>query len=235
MTLAMAPTSSVSLPNTVSILPVPSAAYADEEFSATAVVTDPDAEETVAEAGPPEPVTTAKQGRVVAKAFPAPPPAPKSDEQVAALSVAEPPKTSLAQSALSLVSLGEPQSPRTEIDRLIEKYAELYDVPVALVRRVVKRESNFRPGATNRGHYGLMQIKPTTARSMGYKGTARGLLDAETNLKYSVKYLRGAYLVADGNHDRADRLYQSGYYYHAKRKGLLEETGLGKDRRRRKT
>lgn len=235
MTLAMAPTSSVSLPNTVSILPVPSAAYADEEFSTPAVVIDPDAEETVAEAGPPEPVTTAKQGRVVAKAFPAPPPAPKSDEQVAALSVAEPPKTSLAQSALSLVSLGEPQSPRTEIDRLIEKYAELYDVPVALVRRVVKRESNFRPGATNRGHYGLMQIKPATARSMGYKGTARGLLDAETNLKYSVKYLRGAYLVADGNHDRADRLYQSGYYYHAKRKGLLEETGLGKDRRRRKT
>jgi soluble lytic murein transglycosylase-like protein len=235
MTLAMAPTSSVSLPETVSILPVPSAAYADEELSAPAIVTDPDAEETVADARPPEPVTTAKQGRVVAKAFPAPPPAPKSDEQVAALSVAEPPKTSLAQSALSLVSLGEPQSPRTEIDRLIEKYAELYDVPVALVRRVVKRESNFRPGATNRGHYGLMQIKPATARSMGYKGTARGLLDAETNLKYSVKYLRGAYLVADGNHDRADRLYQSGYYYHAKRKGLLDETGLGKDRRRRKT
>jgi soluble lytic murein transglycosylase-like protein len=58
------------------------------------------------------------------------------------------------------------------------------------------------------------------------------LFDAETNLKYAVKYLRGAWLVAGGNEDRADRLYQRGYYYDAKRKGLLDETGLGIDRRR---
>jgi hypothetical protein len=30
------------------------------------------------------------------------------------------------------------------------------------------------------------------------------------------------------------RFYASGYYYDAKRMGLLEETGLGKDRRRRR-
>ena len=64
-------------------------------------------------------------------------------------------------------------------------------------------------------------------------GWAKGLLDAETNLKYAVKYLKGAWLVAAGNADLADRLYQRGYYYDAKRKGLLDETGLGKDRRRR--
>ena len=33
--------------------------------------------------------------------------------------------------------------------------------------------------------------------------------------------------------DRAVRFYASGYYYDAKRKGLLDETGLGVDRRRR--
>lgn len=118
------------------------------------------------------------------------------------------------------------------LDQLISKYAQVYEVPVDLVRRVVKRESNFRPEAYNRGHWGLMQIKHQTAKGMGYVGSASGLLDAETNLKYAVKYLRGAYLVADGNHDRADRLYQTGYYYDAKRKGMLEITGLGKDRRR---
>ena len=69
---------------------------------------------------------------------------------------------------------------------------------------------------------------------MGYRGAASGLLDAETNLKYAVKYLRGAYLTAGGNYDRSVRLYASGYYYDAKRKGLLDETGLGKDRRRRR-
>ncbi|RVB73357.1 MULTISPECIES: lytic transglycosylase domain-containing protein [unclassified Mesorhizobium] len=124
--------------------------------------------------------------------------------------------------------------PRGEIERLIEKYAALYEVPVDLVRRVVKRESTFNPKAYNRGHWGLMQIKHATARGMGYVGPASGLFDAETNLKYAVKYLRGAWLVAGGNANRADRLYQSGYYYDAKRKGMLEETGLGRDRARRR-
>ena len=65
-------------------------------------------------------------------------------------------------------------------------------------------------------------------------GPPKGLLDAETNLKFAVKYLAGAWLVAEGNPDLADRLYQSGYYYHAKRMGLLDETGLGRDRVRRR-
>jgi soluble lytic murein transglycosylase-like protein len=124
----------------------------------------------------------------------------------------------------------ELEDSRTVLDGLIAKYAALYQVPEALVRRVVKRESNFRPQAYNSGHWGLMQIKHATARGMGYAGPANGLLDAETNLRYAVKYLRGAFLVAQGDHDRADRLYQTGYYYHAKRMGLLGETGLGRDR-----
>jgi soluble lytic murein transglycosylase-like protein len=126
-----------------------------------------------------------------------------------------------------------PTGPR-DVDGLIAKYAVLYDVPVDLVRRVVKRESNFRPTAYNRGHWGLMQIKHATARGMGYEGPPKGLLDADTNLRYAVRYLRGAWLVSGGNQDRAVRFYASGYYYDAKRKGLLDETGLGVDRRRRK-
>ena len=125
-----------------------------------------------------------------------------------------------------------PDTPRGEVDRLIAKYAAEYEVPEALVRRVVKRESNFNPRARNRVYYGLMQIRHDTARGMGYKGNANGLLDAETNLKFAVKYLRGAWIVADGDSDLAVRYYSRGYYYDAKRKGLLEETGLGKDRRR---
>ena len=122
---------------------------------------------------------------------------------------------------------------RGEVDRLIAKYAALYEVPVELVRSVVKRESTFNPLAYNNGHWGLMQIKHATARGMGYGGAPKGLFDAETNLKYAVKYLRGAFLVANGDYKRADRLYQTGYYYDAKRKGLLEETGLGRDRKRK--
>ncbi|MDX8443132.1 lytic transglycosylase domain-containing protein [Mesorhizobium australafricanum] len=135
-----------------------------------------------------------------------------------------------------LAAPGQPEQhasgPRGEIERLIEKYSAIYEVPVELVRHVVNRESTFNPKAFNHGHWGLMQIKHATARGMGYDGPATGLFDAETNLKYAVKYLRGAWLVSGGNAKRADVLYQTGYYYDAKRKGLLEATGLGVDRKR---
>ncbi|MDF0600689.1 lytic transglycosylase domain-containing protein [Psychromarinibacter sp. C21-152] len=109
---------------------------------------------------------------------------------------------------------------------LINEYADYYDVPRALVHRVVQRESRYRPAARNGPYIGLMQIHPTTARTMGYRGPPEGLLDAETNLRYAVKYLRGAWMVSDGDFDTAVGWYARGYYYEAKRRGLLEETGL---------
>ena len=129
--------------------------------------------------------------------------------------------------------LVRPVAPRSaELDALIARYAAHYDVPVELVRRVVKRESTFDPGARNGPYWGLMQILPQTARTMGHRGAPEELLDAETNLKYAVRYLRGAYLTAGGDEDQAVRLYARGYYYDAKAAGLLDETGLGRDRLR---
>lgn len=113
-----------------------------------------------------------------------------------------------------------------ELRALIDRYAGTYGVPPDLVQRVVVRESTHRPEARNGPYYGLMQILPATARSMGYQGSADGLLDAETNLKYAVKYLRGAWLVAEGDRDEAVGWYARGYYFEAKKMGLLEETGL---------
>ncbi len=109
---------------------------------------------------------------------------------------------------------------------LINRYANLYEVPPSLVHRVILRESRHRPDARNGPYYGLMQILPQTAHTMGYDGPPEGLLDAETNLRYGVKYLRGAWLVSDGSEEAALGWYASGYYYEAKRRGLLEETGL---------
>lgn len=110
--------------------------------------------------------------------------------------------------------------------RQIESYARRYDVPVDLVQRVIKRESRHIPGARNGPYYGLMQIMLPTAKTMGYRGSAQGLLRADTNLEYGVKYLRGAWLLADGSYDTAVKWYSSGYYYEAKRRGMLVETGL---------
>ena len=113
-----------------------------------------------------------------------------------------------------------------EVNRLISRYARLYDVPESLVHRVVRRESNYNPAARNGPYFGLMQILPQTARTMGHRGDPDSLLDADTNLRYGVKYLSGAYKVAGGNPDRAVAFYASGYYYDARRMGLLEEVGL---------
>ncbi|SNR34361.1 lytic transglycosylase domain-containing protein [Puniceibacterium sediminis] len=113
-----------------------------------------------------------------------------------------------------------------ELRKLINKYADLYGVPRPLVHRLAIRESTHRPGARNGPYYGLMQILPATARGMGHKGSASDLLDPETNLKYAVKYLRGAWLLANGSYDTAVKWYSQGYYYEAKRRGLLAETGL---------
>jgi soluble lytic murein transglycosylase-like protein len=113
-----------------------------------------------------------------------------------------------------------------ELRRLIERSAREHDIPESLLHRVIQRESGYNPAARNGPYYGLMQILPQTAETMGFRGNPRQLLDAETNLKYAGKYLRGAWLVSKGNEDRAVKWYASGYYYEAKRMGLLEETGL---------
>ena len=113
-----------------------------------------------------------------------------------------------------------------ELRRLINQYAEVHEIPVSLLHRVIIRESTHNPAARNGPYWGLMQILPETARTMGYRGTPQGLLDAETNLIYAGRYLRGAWMVSDGDEATAVSWYARGYYCEAKRRGLLVETGL---------
>jgi soluble lytic murein transglycosylase-like protein len=113
-----------------------------------------------------------------------------------------------------------------EIRALIDRYASVHDIPPSLLHRIIQRESGYNPSARNGPYYGLMQIHPRTAQTMGFRGAPEGLLDAETNLIYAGRYLRGAWLVSRGDQDEAVMWYAKGYYYEAKRLGLLEETGL---------
>ena len=118
-----------------------------------------------------------------------------------------------------------------EIRALINRWADHYAVPRSLVHRVVQRESDYRANARNGPYYGLMQILPETAATMGYRGPPSGLLNPSTNLQYAVKYLRGAWLVADGDEAEAVQWYARGYYYEARDRCLLIATGLA-DRER---
>ena len=113
-----------------------------------------------------------------------------------------------------------------ELRALINKWADFYDIPRELVHKQAVRESTHRPWAVARPYYGLLQILPATARSMGFRGEPKDLLDADTNLEFAGKYLRGAWLVSDGDIDTAVQWYARGFYFEAKRRGLLVETGL---------
>lgn len=113
-----------------------------------------------------------------------------------------------------------------EVRALVNKWADYYDLPPSLLHRVIQRESDYRPGARNGPYWGIMQILPATARNMGMVGHPRQLLDADTGLKYSVRYLRGAWMVADGDEFEAMMWYARGYYFEARDRGLLQETGL---------
>ncbi|WP_259797355.1 lytic transglycosylase domain-containing protein [Aliiroseovarius crassostreae] len=113
-----------------------------------------------------------------------------------------------------------------ELRALINKWADHYQIPRELVHRQAVRESTHRPWARNGPYWGLLQILPQTARTMGHRGPAEELLDPDVNLKYAGKYLKGAYLVSNGSIEGAMKWYARGYYYEAKRLGLLVETGL---------
>lgn len=132
----------------------------------------------------------------------------------------------MESAASALLGRDKPTSSRPELDKLITHYAKLNGVPEDLVHRVVRRESTYNPRAYHNGNYGLMQIRYNTAKGLGYDGPPEGLFDAETNLKYATQYLRGAWVVAENQNDNAVKLYASGYYYHAKRKGLLDTLGM---------
>lgn len=113
-----------------------------------------------------------------------------------------------------------------ELRRLIDSHADASGIPRELVHKVIQRESDYRPAARNGPYYGLMQILPATARGMGFAGKPSDLLNADVNLRYATRYLRGAWLVADGDMDAAVMWYARGYYYEARDRCLLVETGL---------
>lgn len=84
--------------------------------------------------------------------------------------------------------------------KIINSYAKQYGVPVALAHAVIRVESNYRPSARgSQGEVGLMQIKPATARMMGYSGSTKGLYNPDTNIKYGMKYLAKAHKLGGGS------------------------------------
>src|ERR1700761_3441758 len=124
----------------------------------------------------------------------------------------------------ALVATALPQAAlaqRAKYETMIATHAKANLVPEDLVHRIIIRESKYQASLLGSGGaIGLMQIKLATAKALGYTGDAAGLRDPETNLKFGIKYLAGAYRAAGGDHDRAVKYYAAGYYLTAKQQRL---------------
>ena len=94
---------------------------------------------------------------------------------------------------------------------LIARHASENGLPYDLADAVVRIESRYNAGARNGANIGLTQINVRTAQSLGYQGEAAGLLDAETNLRYGLKYLAQAYRLAGGDTCGTILRYQAGH------------------------
>ena len=79
-------------------------------------------------------------------------------------------------------------------DASIEYFAAQYGISENWIRAVIQVESNWNPNAYNPndpggGAYGLGQILLSTARGLGYTGSADGLFDPATNIHYIAQLL----------------------------------------------
>ena len=117
-----------------------------------------------------------------------------SGRKMSALPGVKPVKVEGAATAASLREAGN-----TKFSTIVARYAAAYGVSPRLAHAVITVESNYRSDARGRaGEVGLMQIKPATARMMGYSGSAKGLFDPETNIKFGMKYLAKAQNLGNG-------------------------------------
>jgi hypothetical protein len=96
--------------------------------------------------------------------------------------------------------------------KTIRREAEQAGLPPDVADAVAQVESAYNPGAVGGvGEVGLMQIRPTTAAMLGYRGTLNGLFEPEINIRYSVMYLARAWQLANGDLCRALMKYRAGH------------------------
>jgi len=123
--------------------------------------------------------------------------------------------------------LTKEEQSQAKLNRLIAKHAEENGVPVILAHAVITIESRYNPRARGQaGEIGLMQIKPATARGIGYQGSIKALYDPDTNLRWGMKYLGEAHRLGGGTVCGTILKYNAGHY--AKRMNKVSAKYCGK-------
>lgn len=93
--------------------------------------------------------------------------------------------------------------------------AARHGVPFSLVDAVMWVESRYNPAATGGvGEIGLMQIRPPTARMLGFRGTLRQLRWPQTNIRLGTRYLAEAWRLGNKDICTAVMKYRAGHGEH---------------------
>src|SRR5262249_54696114 len=104
------------------------------------------------------------------------------------------------------------ESDRNHLTTIVDRYAAANGIPTDFARAVVQVESDWDPQLTGRaGEVGLMQIKHETAQEMGYEGERDDLYEPDTNVRFGMKYLAGAWKLGGGDLCQAVLRYQGGH------------------------
>lgn len=95
---------------------------------------------------------------------------------------------------------------------LIAAEARAKGLPPEVADAVARVESGYNPGAVGGvGERGLMQVLPSTATMLGFRGTPQEMADPATNIRLGVTYLAGAWRLANGDLCRALMKYRAGH------------------------
>ena len=90
--------------------------------------------------------------------------------------------------------------------------ASRHGVPFEIVDAVVSVESGYNSSALGAaGEIGLMQVLPSTAELMGFKGNRAELVDPIINVAVGTKYLAQAWKIANGDICTAVMKYRAGH------------------------
>ncbi|MBL5766802.1 lytic transglycosylase domain-containing protein [Heyndrickxia sporothermodurans] len=94
-----------------------------------------------------------------------------------------------------------------DLDSIIQKASEKYNIPKELIKSVIQHESSFNANAVSKsGASGLMQLMPSTAKSLG----VTNVFDPEQNIFAGSKYLKNMLDRYDGDINLALAAYNAG-------------------------
>lgn len=114
------------------------------------------------------------------------------------------------QQAMPLID-GRFPSPRARLVGMVRAEAKIRNLPEDLAEAVAYVESAYDPEARGAvGEVGLMQVLPSTAAMMGFKGAISDLAAPPTNIYYGVGYLAKAWRLSNGDICRALMKYRAG-------------------------